>query len=131
MRTDVTPAQVARAAFEGVLCGLLDGLDILQSLGVRADGRLVLTGGGARSSAYRQLLADLAGRPVFTGDLTETSASGAAVQAAAVLHGRPIQEVALAWAPDLVVAAEPRRDQAADEIRARYRRLAAVEDLDD
>ena len=61
MRTDVTPSQVARAAFEGVLCGLLDGLDILQSLGVRADGRLVLTGGGARSPAYRQLLADLGG----------------------------------------------------------------------
>ena len=49
LRAAVTREEVARAAFEGVLCGLLDGLDVIRSLGVRAMGRLVLTGGGAES----------------------------------------------------------------------------------
>lgn len=130
LRTDATREQIARAAFEGVLCGLLDGLDAIHSLGVPIEGRLVLTGGGAASPAYRQLLADLAGRPVHVSELEETSASGAAVQAAAVLHGRPVDEVAAAWAPPLRVVSEPRQGQAADAVRARYGRLASMEELD-
>lgn len=131
LRSDVCREQVARAAFEGVLCGLLDGLDVIRSLGVPTDGRLVLTGGGSHSPAYRQLLADLTGRPVCTSDLGETSASGAAVQAAAVLRNVPVEDVARAWAPELRIAAEPRHGQRSAELRARYRRLAAVEDLDE
>jgi xylulokinase len=130
LRPDASPQQVARASFEGVLCGLMEGLDVLESLGVPTDGRLVLAGGGSNSPAYRQLLADLANRPVFACDLSETSASGAAVQAAAVLHGIPVQDVARAWAPELRVVAEPRGGQAPEELRARYRRLAGVEGLD-
>ena len=38
LRAAMTREEVARAAFEGVLCGLLDGLDVIRSLGVRADG---------------------------------------------------------------------------------------------
>ena len=63
LRSDVTRAQLARAAFEGVVCGLLDAYDALAAL-VPAGGRLLLTGGGARSAVYRQLLADLSGRAV-------------------------------------------------------------------
>ena len=62
LRSDVTPAVVARAAIDGVLCGLLEGGDILATHGVRSDGRLILTGGAARSRAYRQALADFTGR---------------------------------------------------------------------
>jgi xylulokinase len=107
------------------------GLDAIRALGVPADGRLVLTGGGSASPAYRQLLADLSGRPVHVSDMVETSAAGAAVQAAAVLHGRPVDEVVQAWAPTLRIVAEPRPDQAADAVRSRYGRLAGMEALDD
>ena len=131
LRVGVTREQVARAAFEGVLCGLLGGLRALERVGVPGDGRVILTGGGAASPAYRQLLADLVGRPVHVSDLTETSASGAAVQAAAVLHGRPVDEIVEAWAPALRVVAEPRSDQAVDELMARYHRVVVVEELDD
>jgi xylulokinase len=130
MRSDVTREQIARAAFEGVVCGLLDGLDALARAGARTDGRLVVTGGGAKSPAYRQLLADLSGRPVHTADLAESAAAGAAVQAAAVLQGRHVIDVAAAWAPPLPVVAEPRSGQATDELRARYRRAAGLEALD-
>ena len=57
-----TREDLARAAVEGVVCGLLDGLDALTAAGVRADGDIVLVGGGARSAAYQRVLADLSGR---------------------------------------------------------------------
>ena len=61
LRSDVSRAQLARAAFEGVACGLLDAYDALGAL-APTGGRLLLTGGGARSTTYRQVLADLTGR---------------------------------------------------------------------
>jgi len=130
MRSDVTREQIARAAFEGVVCGLLDGLEALGRAGARTDGRLIVTGGGAKSPAYRQLLADLSGRAVHTADIAESAAAGAAVQAAAVLRGRRVIDVAAAWAPPLPVVAEPRSGQATDELRERYRRAAGMEALD-
>lgn len=130
LRPGATREQLARAAFEGVLCGLAEGLDAIRGLGVPTDGRVVLTGGGSNSRAYRQFLADLIGRPIYVSDMVETSASGAAVQAAAVLHGRPVDDVARAWAPPLRVGAEPRLNQHVSEVRERYRRYAAIEGLD-
>jgi len=130
LRADVSREQVARAAFEGVLCGLFEGLDALRTAGAPANGRVVATGGGAASPAYRQLMADIAGQPVHVSDLAETSASGAAIQAAAVLHDQPIDEIAAAWAPPVRVVAEPRSGQAVDELRTRYRHLVDLEELD-
>ena len=34
LRTDTEPAQLARAAYEGVVCGLLDAFDALGDAGV-------------------------------------------------------------------------------------------------
>jgi xylulokinase len=130
LRPGATREQLARAAFEGVLCGLLEAHDTMRRLHVPMDGRVVLTGGGSNSRAYRQFLADLIGRPVYVSELAETSASGAAIQAAAVLHNRPVEEVVRAWAPPLRVAAEPRLDQHVFEVRERYRRYAAIDELD-
>ena len=50
LRSGTSREQLARAAVEGVVCGLLDGLDALAGAGVRADGNIVLVGGGARSA---------------------------------------------------------------------------------
>lgn len=130
LRPGATREQLARAAFEGVLCGLLEAHDTMRRLHVPMDGRVVLTGGGSNSRAYRQFLADLIGRPIYVSELAETSASGAAIQAAAVLHDRPVEEVVRAWAPPLHLAAEPRFDQHVTEVRERYRRYAAIEELD-
>jgi xylulokinase len=122
LRSDVDGSQVARAAVEGVVCGLLDGLDALHRVGaVTQGGRLVLVGGGARSAAYRRVLADLAQRPVVIPEEAEHVAVGACVQAAAVLEGVPPEAVADRWGlgrgPE--VAPEIGADQAA-EVRAAY-----------
>ena len=78
-----TAPQVALAAVDGVLCGLLDGRDALGALGVGLDGRIFLIGGGSRSAAARQRAADLTHTAVVVPDTDETVATGAAVQAAA------------------------------------------------
>ena len=97
LRTDLSPAQVARAAVEGVVCNLLEGADALAAHHAGVDGRVVLIGGGARSAAYRRVVADLTGRPVVVPADEELVARGAAVQAAAVLHGRAFDDVTDAW----------------------------------
>lgn len=122
-RSDVTSGQIARAAVEGVICGLLEGGDLLVSHGLETDGRLIVTGGASRSRAYRQILADLTGKPVWTCDLPEAAAAGAAVQAASALLGRSTASVAEEWRPNYEVVAEPNQDAArkAGDVRAAYR----------
>jgi xylulokinase len=81
-----TPAHVARAAVEGLLCGLADGLDALTRHGARTE-RVLLVGGGARSEALRRIAPAVLGRPVLVPPAGEYVADGAALQAAWVLAG--------------------------------------------
>jgi xylulokinase len=120
IRSDVSREQLARAAVEGVACNLLAGAEALQDLRGASGGRLVLVGGGARSAAYRQVVADLTGRPVLVPHDGEAVARGAAVQAAAVLAGCRVDDVIASWdeGPATVVEPDPSADGAA--IRATY-----------
>ena len=92
-----TRDQLALAAHDGVLRGLLHGVDALRAVGATVDGRIFLVGGGARSAAYRQRCADLIGGPVIVPASDETVATGAAAQAAAVHEGVTLDEVATRW----------------------------------
>lgn len=96
LRSDVGREQLARAAFEGVVCGLLDGLDALRAH-VTGTRRILLVGGGAKSAAYRQVLADLCDLPVVVADAEQAVATGACVQAAAVLEQLPPDAIASRW----------------------------------
>ncbi|MEU4568224.1 xylulokinase [Micromonospora sp. NPDC023956] len=81
-----TPAHLARAAVEGMLCALADGLDALLAQGARVD-RVVLVGGGARSEAVRRIAPQVFGCPVLVPPPGEYVADGAARQAAWVALG--------------------------------------------
>ncbi|GAC1414736.1 MAG: xylulokinase [Acidobacteriaceae bacterium] len=74
-----TWANLIRAAIEGVSFGILNGLDRILKGGT-AD-RIVAIGGGARSTAWRQLLADASGAHVVTPVEAEAGCLGAAMQA--------------------------------------------------
>ena len=69
------PAEIAYAVVEGVSFGLRDGLDTL----ARPSGDLVLVGGGARSSWWAQLLADILEVPLA---ICEGGEAGGALGAA-------------------------------------------------
>jgi len=124
LRTDTEPAQLARAAYEGVVCGLLEAFHALGAAGVPTEGgRVIVVGGGARSSVYPQVLADLLQRPVAVAATAEYVARGACVQAAAVLSGRDVAAVAREWAPDNSWTVEPDPKVDAAGVRAQYRGL--------
>ena len=83
---NMTPAHMARAAFEGVLCGLADGLDAIVEQGL-APRRIIMTGGAAASPAMQQIAPEVLGLPVVVPTPDEYVAIGAARQAAWVASG--------------------------------------------
>ncbi len=111
LRSDVTPAQLARAAVEGVVCNLLHAAE---PLGRVTDGRVFLIGGAARSPAYRRVVADLTGRAVQVPSEEELVAAGAAVQAAAVHLGCGFAQISDAWGLGQGDVVEP--DDAVDRV---------------
>ena len=80
------PENLARAAVEGMLCGLADGLDAIRAAGIGVR-RVLLIGGGARSEAVRRIAPAVFGVPVEVPEAGEYVADGAARQAAWLLAG--------------------------------------------
>jgi xylulokinase len=116
-----TPAHLARAAVEGLLCGLADGIDALAAEGARID-RVLIVGGGARSEAVRRIAPTVFGRPVVVPPPAEYVADGAARQAAWVLAGG---DTPPAWE---LTGTEVFEADAVPAVRERY---AEVRDLTD
>lgn len=81
-----TPANLARAAIEGMLCGLADGLDAVRGVGVREQ-RILLIGGAAQNPAVAAVSAQVFDAPVVIPAPGEYVADGGAVQAAWALTG--------------------------------------------
>lgn len=89
-----TRENLARAAIEGVLCGLAEGLDAIRREGVAVD-RVLLTGGAAQNPAVQRIASEVFDVPVVVPQPQEYVALGACAQAAWALTGsRP------AWAAD-------------------------------
>lgn len=125
LRSDVDRSQLARAAVEGVAFGLLDGVGALEAAGVKVDGRTFLIGGGAKSEAFRRIVADLSGRALIVPDDDETVATGAAVQAASVSGMGSFVEIAEQWKLGSGPVVDPDATQihAVGEAKEAYRSL--------
>ncbi|MGW9112964.1 xylulokinase [Microbacterium sp. NPDC055683] len=106
-----TRENLARAAVEGVLCGLAEGLDAIRAHGVEAR-RVLLVGGAVQNPAVQAVAAQVLDAPVVVPEPGEYVALGAAVQAAWALTGeRPSWPVRLS----AELAADPR-----PVVRAQY-----------
>lgn len=125
LTTATSREELALAAFEGVALGLVRGERGLAALGIPVSGRTIAIGGGARSDAYRQIIADLTGRAVHTVDAPEGTARGAAIQAAAVVRGETVAAVTAGWRPQTTSVTEPLADRS--DIWDRYIRLADLQ----
>lgn len=122
---NMTPANVARAAVEGLLCLLGVGIEAQRAQGVAVTG-VTLIGGGARSPLVRSLAPAILGVPVEVPPSGEYVARGAARQAAWVLAGtdRPP-----AWplvdAEHYVAEPTPWLQERYDQVAARVASLTA------
>ncbi len=75
-----TRAHIVRALLEGVAFSLRDAFEVFNEIKVQVD-EIRLGGGGARSSLWRQIQADVYGKPVNTVAAEEGAAFGAALLA--------------------------------------------------
>jgi len=115
-RANMLPENLARAAVEGLLCGLADGIDALRAIGV-APQRVALVGGGGRSAAVAALAADIFGLPVVRPEPGEYVARGAARQAAWVRSGA---DAPPDWPLPVASEAKPAHAEAGAGVRSQY-----------
>ncbi|MCW2873865.1 FGGY family carbohydrate kinase [Actinacidiphila oryziradicis] len=80
-RESMKPEHMARAAFEGMLCGLADALDVLRGRGVEVR-RVFLLGPAGELPAVRSMAPALLGARIVLPQPAEYAALGAARQAA-------------------------------------------------
>ena len=106
-----TRADLIRSVIEGVSFSQKDGLDIIEGMGVPVSAVRV-SGGGAKSPFWRQLLADILNKPVVTLDTQEGSAYGAALLGMVATGAFPSVEDACRATIHEVSRTEPRPDQA-------------------
>jgi xylulokinase len=90
-------AHLTRAVLEGVSYGLKDSLSLMQELGIRPD-KVILSGGGARSSLWKQMLADIFESPCSLVNAREGAAYGAALLASVGCdHFSSVEEASDSW----------------------------------
>jgi xylulokinase len=111
-----TRENFARAAIEGMLCGLADGLSALTAASVVAK-RIILVGGAAANSAVQQIAAQIFGLPIVVPAPGEYVANGAAAQAAWLLLQTKPQ-----WAVENLAVVELPQEPV---IRLQYREVTA------
>lgn len=75
------PAHLTRSILEGVAFGLKDMLGLMKDAGLASVEQIRLSGGGAKSSLWRQILADVFEAELVTVNTTEGAAFGAALLA--------------------------------------------------
>lgn len=120
---------MARAAMEGVTLGMNYGLRRLAALGVKAR-EIRVTGGGAKSAVWRQIMADVFGVPVVGMREDEGAALGGALQAAWCVARREGRRGAKLgeFTTGTVAVNEATRCEPNREHHQRYRQLQALQD---
>jgi xylulokinase len=120
---NMKPEFIARAVVEGVTLGLAYGLRRFKDLGIVPE-EIRLTGGGSKSAAWRQIVADVLGLPCAALKESEGAALGAAIHAAwtyCQVKGKPLSLEKLV--DDLVVVDKKSRVEPGKETRAFYSEL--------
>lgn len=121
----MNPDYMVRAAVEGVTMGMNFGLQRLKELGVSTS-EVRLTGGGSRSSAWRQIIADVFGSPVVSMLEDEGAALGGALQAAWCWSRQSDPNVSIQSITESATALdESTRLEPNESAKARYEELQA------
>ncbi|GAA3235427.1 hypothetical protein GCM10020256_53280 [Streptomyces thermocoprophilus] len=122
-RESMKPEHLARAAFEGMLCGLGDALDVLRGRGVEVR-RVFLMGAAAELPAVQAIAPALFGAQVVVPQPADYAAIGAARQAAwalGVSQGTLDPRTPPAWQGAAAQVLEPGEDLAVGQaVRQQY-----------
>jgi len=117
-----TRAHFIRAVMEGVAMSLRDSLTIFAELGIPVEG-IRLGGGGARGRLWRQIQADVYGRPVEILEAEEGGAFGAALLGGTGVGVWPSVEAACAATIRVAATVEPVDAVAMEKAYKQYRRV--------
>lgn len=124
----MTAGHMARAAMEGVTMGMNYGLRRLEKLGVHAQ-EIRVTGGGARSAVWRQIMADIFEVPVVAMVEDEGAALGGAIQAAwALARSTKTTAKITSFTEGVVALDESTRCVPNRATRVRYRKSQELQD---
>jgi xylulokinase len=129
LRHETTPGQLLQAAYDGAAYSLLTAVDqVLAGESPDPAAPLLLIGGGARGTAWRETVRRLSGRPVVIPRAAELVALGAAAQAAALVTGEAADEVARRWNTQAgeELPAIPRDEEAVERIGATLERATGL-----
>ncbi|HEX5695685.1 MAG TPA: FGGY-family carbohydrate kinase, partial [Acidimicrobiia bacterium] len=115
---------LTRAVLEGVAFGLGDGLDLMLASGLTRPDQIRASGGGTRSSLWRQILADVLDAEIATVTTEEGAAYGAALLGAVGAGWFETVDEACAVAVTVAPSAEPSGSQVVyRDAHARFREL--------
>jgi xylulokinase len=116
-----TAANIARAAIEGVMCGIAYAAHSFEDLGVRTS-RILMIGGASKNAAVQQIATEIFGREIHLPRAGEYVADGAATQAAWALLKSPNPPTWASGEFEVIpfIGSEP-------EVKARY--FAAIKSI--
>lgn len=115
LTTRHTLAHLTRAVLEGVAFGLKDAFQLIANAGLPEKIEVRVSGGGAKSQLWKQILADALGATLVSTNSTEGAAYGAALLAAVAAGVYPDVVSACAQAIQTSNAVSPGDQQAAYE----------------
>ncbi len=107
-----TRAHFTRAVLEGVAFGLKDAFTLIDQAGLPAQYEVRISGGGARSAIWQQIIADILNVPIVNTQTTEGGALGAALLASVGVGVHPDISTACSTAIELGKTVEPSDHQA-------------------
>jgi len=104
---------VTRSVLEGVAFGLKDSFELIRGAGLVAIEQVRVSGGGAKSALWRQIIADVLGAELVTVNTTEGAAYGAAILAGVGCGVWPDVETACSNLIRIVERVSPNQQQTA------------------
>lgn len=120
-----TQPHLTRSLLEGVAFGLRDSFELMKGVGLGKTQQIRVSGGGARSPIWRQILADVLGAELVTVNTTEGAAFGAALLAGVGVGVWPDVDAACATAIQVTGSALP-QEAAARQYDEVYRAYTAL-----
>lgn len=116
-----TPDHLTRAVLEGVGFGLRDSFTLIEGSGLKTAQQVRISGGGAKSPLWRQILADIMGAELVTVNTAEGAAYGTALLAGVGTGIWSSAETACNEVIKITGSTQP--DEAASEVYDTYYRL--------